>query len=106
MLEPMPKPAATPKTCPICGKPIPPRTGLGPPRVYCSDSCRAKANARNKSFAEREAGGNPLRLFSLTTEVEEQINVLTVHLGLTRSEVVRRAVVELFEREFEKKKGW
>ncbi|WP_164477770.1 hypothetical protein [Nocardioides pantholopis] len=31
-------------TCKLCGNPLPPRTGRGRPRIYCSDRCRHLAH--------------------------------------------------------------
>lgn len=34
--------------CPVCGEPVPPQTGRGQPRRYCSSRCKSAAARRRR----------------------------------------------------------
>lgn len=44
----------TERACPVCGKPIPPRSGGGRPAVFCSTSCRQARHRAKARVAEAQ----------------------------------------------------
>ena len=42
------------KLCPTCGQPVPPQTGSGRPRIFCSTRCRRDMFGMRQELVERE----------------------------------------------------
>lgn len=59
-------------TCPWCQTPVPPHTGRGRPRVWCSDQCRRDAHNARKAA---RAGAVGMQVIRQTRTVEKTVKV-------------------------------
>ena len=50
------------KTCPICGKPVPPAKRHGQDRTYCSTRCCQIASKRRSRYLKKRLAGSERRL--------------------------------------------